>query len=98
MEGDGQAFVYQRFIAPASGNVQFAKALNRSVKGSMNELTKAAVFHLVGEDLSPQDVGFMLNDILLSALARSKKEVYGKPCEAFKLLASDVKPSESGEQ
>ena len=32
-EDDGQAFVYQRFIAPASGTVQFAKALNRTVTG-----------------------------------------------------------------
>jgi len=32
-EDDGQAFVYQRFIVPASGTVQFAKALNRSITG-----------------------------------------------------------------
>ena len=31
MEDDGQTFVYQKFIAPASGRVSFAKALNRSV-------------------------------------------------------------------
>lgn len=36
-EDDGQAFVYQRFIVPASGTVQFAKALNRSITGSMND-------------------------------------------------------------
>ena len=29
MEADGQEFAYRRFIAPASGPVQFAKALNR---------------------------------------------------------------------
>src|ERR1700693_1190063 len=38
MEDDGQAFVYHRFIAPASGTVSFAKALNRSVTGSVNDL------------------------------------------------------------
>ena len=42
MEDDGQAFAYQRFIAPASGTVSFAKALNRSVTGSMNDLIKHA--------------------------------------------------------
>ena len=31
MEADGQAFIYQRFVAPSSGSVQFAKALDRSV-------------------------------------------------------------------
>lgn len=29
MEDDGQLFVYQRFIIPASGTVSFGKALNR---------------------------------------------------------------------
>ena len=40
MDDDGQAFAYQRFIAPATGTgtVSFAKALNRSVTGSLNEL------------------------------------------------------------
>jgi hypothetical protein len=38
MEDDGQAFVYQRFIAPDSSTVSFAKALSRSVTGSMTEL------------------------------------------------------------
>ena len=42
MEGDGQQFVYRKFIAPASGTVQFAKALNRSVTGSMNDLINQA--------------------------------------------------------
>ena len=38
MEDDGQSFIYQKFVAPASGTVSFAKALNRSVTGSMNDL------------------------------------------------------------
>src|SRR5262245_28202081 len=38
MEADGQAFVYHRFIAPATASVRIAKALDRSVTGSMNEL------------------------------------------------------------
>jgi hypothetical protein len=87
MEDDGQAFVYQRFIAPASGTVSFAKALNRSVTGSMNELIKFAKHWLIEDDFSPHDVGFKLNDILLSALARSKSDFYWKPREAFKQLA-----------
>jgi len=81
MEGDGQAFVYQRFVAPATGNVGFAKALNRSVTGSMNDLVYHAKMWLTGGDLSPHDVGFKLNDISMSALS------YQNPRGAFKLLA-----------
>ena len=44
MENDGQSFVYQRLIAPTSGSVRFAKALDRSVTGSINELMKFATF------------------------------------------------------
>src|ERR1700730_18645970 len=40
MEGDDQGAAYERFIAPATGTVRFAKALNRSVTGSMNDMTK----------------------------------------------------------
>jgi len=86
MEADGLTFVYQRFVAPASGSVQFAKAANRSATGSMNELIKFAKLLLGEGELSPHDVGFNLNDILLSALARSKTDFYWKPREAFKSL------------
>lgn len=90
IEADGQAFVYQRFIAPTSGSVRFAKALDRSVTGSINELVKFAKFWLEEGELSPFDLGFRLNDILLSALAPSKKDGYGKPNEAFKALADSL--------
>ncbi len=81
MEGDGQAFSYQRFIAPSSSNVKFAKALNRSVTGSMNDLIKFAKHGLIERELSPYDVGFNLNQIPMSALR------YQQPRDAFKLLA-----------
>jgi hypothetical protein len=86
MDADGQAFIYQRFIAPASGKDRFVKALDRTVTGSINELVKFATFWLAEGDISPHEVGFRLNDILLSALGRSKSEGYGKPKEAFKSL------------
>src|SRR3954447_22076766 len=38
MEDDGQAFIYQKFVAPSSDTVSFANALNRLVTGSMNDL------------------------------------------------------------
>ncbi len=88
MDDDGQEFTYRRLIAPASASVRFAKALNRSVTGSMNELIAHATVWLTEGGLSPHDVGFRLNDILLSALAGNKSDVYGKPREAFKSLLS----------
>lgn len=87
MEADGREFVYRRFISPASGPVQFAKALNRSVTGSMKELIFAAEWGLAEDDPSPHDVSFRLNDLLLSALATDGSHGYGKPNEAFELLA-----------
>lgn len=86
MEDDGQEFVYHRFIAPSSTTVRFAKALNRSVSGSMNELVRFAECCLIDDDISPHDVGFKLNDLLLSAIAPTKAEGYGKPREAFKAM------------
>ncbi len=53
----------------------------------MNELIKFAKHWLIEDDISPHDLGFKLNDILLSALARSKTDFYWKPREAFKHLA-----------
>ena len=41
--------------------------------------------------MSPHDLGFKLNDVLLSALAPSKKDGYGKPTEAFRALAEGLK-------
>lgn len=90
MQDDGQQFVYRRFIAPASGTVRFAKALDRTVTGSMNELVYAAKIMLAEGELSPYDVGFKLNDFLLSAIAPDKAAKYGRPREAFKMLADSL--------
>lgn len=86
MEDDGQAFVYRRFIAPSSETVQFAKALNRKVTGSMNELVKVATYKLESGDVAPHDLGFGLNEILLSAIASENDWRYGRPKDAFKRL------------
>jgi hypothetical protein len=98
MEDDGQAFAYQRFIAPASGTVSFAKALNRSVTGSMNDLIKFAKLWLVEDEISPHDLGFRFNDILLSALATEKSDGYGKPNEAFNAMLGSQSATERDEQ
>ncbi len=90
MDADRQAFIYQRFISPASRSVRLAKALDRSVIGSINELVKFATFWLAEDDIAPHEVGFRLNDILLSALGHRKTDSYGKPKEAFKSLMENL--------
>lgn len=97
MKDDGQAFIYQRFVAPASASVRFAKALDRSVTGSMNDLINHAKLWLAEGEVSPHEVGFKLNDVLLSALARSKSDFYWKPREAFKSLMARSE-SNTGEE
>jgi hypothetical protein len=90
MQDDGQEFIYQRFIAPASASVRFAKALDRSVTGSMNDLIRHATAWLAEGDLSPHDVGIRLNDIFLSALPGSKSAPYGRPRDAFRELVGSI--------
>ncbi|MEZ6131174.1 MAG: hypothetical protein R3C59_21075 [Planctomycetaceae bacterium] len=91
MEDDGQAFVYQKFIAPSSATVSFAKASNRKVTGSINELVTTATHSLESGEVAPHDVGFGLNDLLLSAIATKEDRGYGRPKEAFKRLSMEQK-------
>jgi hypothetical protein len=86
MTDDGQEFAYRSLIVPDCASVVFAKALNRSVTGSMNDLIDQATAWLAAGDLSPHDAGFRLNEGLLSSLAANKSERFGKPREAFKSL------------
>jgi hypothetical protein len=90
MEDDGQESIYRRFVAPASGSVRFARALDRSVTGSMNELIRHAAVWLTEGELSPLDVSFRLNEILLSVLEDSGSFPYGKPREAFRKLVDST--------
>src|SRR5262245_7088516 len=89
LEADDQEFVYHRFIVPATGSVRFAKALNRSVIGSMSDLIRHAKHWLTAEELSPFDVGFRLNEIPLAGL-----ELRGAPyCNAgekFRTMADEM--------
>jgi hypothetical protein len=88
LEADGQEGVHECHSAPASGSVRFARALNRSVTGFMNELIRDATVWLADGDRSLHDVSGKLNDVLLSALAPTASLRYGKPGEAFKALSS----------
>lgn len=83
---DGADRVPNERLAPVE-TVRFAKSLNRSVTGSMNELITHATAFLADGVPSVADVGVRLNDILLSALAVGPNK-YGRPCEAFAALVA----------
>lgn len=92
MEADGFSEIYQNFIAPSSEKVMFAKALNRKVTGSLNELVMSATFALESGDTAPHEVGFGLNELLLSAIASNEVRGYGRPRAAFlRLLEGNPK-------
>jgi len=82
---DGEQFIYQRFIAPESGTVSFAKGLNRSVTGSINDHVQAAKL-MLADDIAPCDVGFRLNETPMSALVDSEGRRYGHPKDVFRRL------------
>jgi hypothetical protein len=56
----------------------------------MNDLIHHATAWLPEGHISALDVGVRLNDILLSALARSQSARYGKPRDALKALVSSI--------
>jgi hypothetical protein len=87
MEADGLEFIYHRFIVPATGLVRFAKALNRSVTGSMNDLTQHAAYHLAGGEIAPFRVGTRLNETPMSALGHGGSD-YGFPRDVFKAMGN----------
>jgi hypothetical protein len=85
MDADGQRDVYERFVAPVSGSVQFAKALNRSVTGSMNDMAKHAAYYLAEGDVAPSEIGTRLNEIPMSAL-KHDRSTHGFPRDVFKVM------------
>ncbi len=68
MEADGLSFFFEQFIEPAGNFVLYAKALNRSVTGSMNDLIFSAKVWLTEGELSPHDTGFELNKTPMALL------------------------------
>src|SRR5262249_19095451 len=94
MEDEGQGAAYERFIAPASATVQFAKALNRSVTGSMNDMTKHAAYWLASRDVAPSEIGSRLKEIPMSAL-KHDRSTYGFPRGVFEEMVNGLESSKS---
>jgi hypothetical protein len=82
LEGAGHGANDRHHPTPAVESVRLAKALDRSVTGSMNELIAHATALLADGDVSLAEVGVRLNDVLLSALAVGSNK-YGRPRDAF---------------
>lgn len=82
---DGNQLIYRKYISPAAGNVDFAKALNRSVTGSMNDHIHAAKF-MLADDMAPSEIGYLLNKTPMSALIGPDGRKYAYPRDAFKRL------------
>jgi hypothetical protein len=89
MEADGLLHVYTERILPNIGTARFAKAFNRSVTGTMNELIMAATHFLVNHDMSPHDVSHDLNNLLFSAIAVDSAKKCGKPRDVFQAMLRD---------
>ena len=82
LEADGHRGVYERSIGPLLGSVRFAKALNRSVIGSMNDLAKMASFYLGDGDLSLIEISSRLKDTPMTGLKHVGSS-HGFPRDVF---------------
>ncbi len=82
LEADGHRGVYERSIAPLLGSVRFAKALNRSIIGSMNDLAKMASFYLEEGDLSHIEISSRLKDTPMTGLKHAGS-THGFPRDVF---------------
>jgi hypothetical protein len=89
LEALGQGDAYERFVVPASGSVRFAKALNRSVTGSMNDMVKHAEYWLAARNVPPSEIGSRLSEIPMSAL-KHDGSAYGFPRDVFAAMLSSA--------
>ena len=84
---DGNAIIYNEYIAPEMGRMRFAKTRNRRVLGSLNTLVQDAQFFLTEKELSPFQTAHLLNQTPLSFLE------YDYPAKAFRKLVEKAEKS-----
>lgn len=87
MEADGLLSIYSQRIQPHLDTVQFAKALNRSVTGSMNDIIRCARYSIEAQDEGLIEVSRSLNEMPLSMLKHEGRD-YGQPKSVMIALAS----------
>ncbi|HPL64055.1 MAG TPA: hypothetical protein PK587_09850 [Syntrophales bacterium] len=77
LRADVNEFIFRRFVAPEMEKALFAKALNRSVTGSMNDLVYQAKIDLIHFSHSLHEISSRLNEVPMSCLK------YKHPREVF---------------
>lgn len=87
MREDDLGEVFEKFILGQRIQANFAKALDRSVTGSMNDLIVAAKYHL-GCNLNVCEVGHWLNKTPLSILRDQEGRKYNNPNQAMELIVN----------
>jgi hypothetical protein len=88
IQAEGKDEVYARSIVPETGSIRFAKVLNRSITGSMNDMVKHVTYWLAQGDISLQEIGVRLSETPMSAL-KSPGSPYGFPRNVFKAVVAN---------
>ena len=87
LDHSGYPGVFDRHVASNGNPVAFSKALNRSVTGSMNDMTKLAKLYLTDRDCSLIEIASRLNDTPMSALEQGGSK-YGFPRRVFAAMVA----------
>lgn len=82
LEAHGHRGVYERSVARLLGRVQFAKALNRSITGSMTDLVKQAANLLETGELSLTEISTQLVGTPMTGL-KHDGSTHGFPRDVF---------------
>jgi len=82
LEANGHRGVYESSVAPLLGTVRFAKALNRSLTGSMTDLVKQAVILLETGELSVTEINSQLIGTPMTGLKHAGS-THGFPRDEF---------------
>lgn len=76
--------IYQQAFVAGAGAVSFAKTIDRSVLGSMNDMVSICRHRLTLDDVSPWDLSKDLNDTPFGAIE------YQYPQKVFRGMAADT--------
>jgi hypothetical protein len=90
LESNGHRGVYERSVVPLLGTVRFAKALNRSLTGSMNDLVKQTAFLLESGELSLTEISTQLIGTPMTRL-RHDNSTHGFPRDVFNEMVKTAK-------